>query len=287
MDQAGLRSAVAYVLADLKWEDTLPLDRGVLARSSAAAATVTSRETEQGLAGAEAFFESYQGRYPRQTLLVGPSAAHRLSDAMFAGCRQLADRWQIGMHLHCGEEKPHAVQARVAFGTSLVGHLEALGVLGPDVSLAHGVWLGDDEFEIAARRGVSICHNPASNLKLGSGVARVRRALELRGERRRGDRRAVQQRQLQHVRGAARGGAAPDLEPGGLSRVAVRAARRSAWARSTRREPATCRTRSARWKRASAPTSCSSSATRTPWPPATTSRSSSSTRRTGRRWTRC
>jgi 5-methylthioadenosine/S-adenosylhomocysteine deaminase len=179
MDEAGLRSAVAYVLADLKWEDTLPLDRGALARSSAAAATVTSRETEQGLAGAEAFFETFQGRYPRQTLLVGPSAAHRLSDAMVAGCRQLADRWQIGMHLHCGEEKPHAVQARVAFGTSLVGHLEALGVLGPDVSLAHGVWLGDDEFEIAARRGVSICHNPASNLKLGSGVARVRRALEL------------------------------------------------------------------------------------------------------------
>ncbi len=179
MDEAGMRSATAYVLADLKWEDTLPLDPAVVARSRAAAATVTSRETEQGLAGAEAFFEAYQGRYPRQTLLVGPSAAHRLSNAMFEGCRRLADRFGIGMHLHCGEEKPHAVQARVAFGTSLVGHLEALGVLGPDVSLAHGVWLGDDEYAIAARRGVSVCHNPASNLKLGSGVARVRRALEL------------------------------------------------------------------------------------------------------------
>jgi 5-methylthioadenosine/S-adenosylhomocysteine deaminase len=179
MDVAGMRAAVAYVLADLKWEDTLPLDRSMVQGAADAAQRVTGRETEQGLAAAEAFFGAYQGRYPRNTLLVGPSAAHRLSDQMLAGCRTLADRFGIGLHLHVGEAKSHAVQARQAFDTSLVGRLDALGVLGPDVSMAHGVWLDDAEFRLAAERGATIVHNPASNLKLGSGIARVRRMREL------------------------------------------------------------------------------------------------------------
>ncbi len=140
---------------------------------------MTARETEQSLAAAEAFFAAYQGRSPRLTLLVGPSAAHRLSDALLTGCRALADRFGLGLHLHIGEAKSHAVQARRAYGTSLVGRLEALGVLGSDVSLAHGVWLDDAELALVARRGATIVHNPASNLKLGSGVARVRRMREL------------------------------------------------------------------------------------------------------------
>jgi cytosine/adenosine deaminase-related metal-dependent hydrolase len=98
---------------------------------------------------------------------------------MLRGCRELADRFRIGLHLHVGEAKSHAVQARERFGTSLVGRLDALGVLGPDVSMAHCVWLDDAEFALAAARGATIVHNPASNLKLGSGVARVRRMREL------------------------------------------------------------------------------------------------------------
>lgn len=179
MEAAGMRVALAYVLADLRWEDTLPLDPALVAGARPAAERVTARETEQSLAAAEAFFAAYQGRSPRLTLLVGPSAAHRLSDALLTGCRALADRFGLGLHLHIGEAKSHAVQARRAYGTSLVGRLEALGVLGSDVSLAHGVWLDDAELALVARRGATIVHNPASNLKLGSGVARVRRMREL------------------------------------------------------------------------------------------------------------
>jgi 5-methylthioadenosine/S-adenosylhomocysteine deaminase len=179
MDAAGMRAAVAYVLADLRWEDTLPLDPAYVQAAGGAAAEVTGRETAQGLAAAAEFFAAYLGRYPRNTLLVGPSAAHRLSDAMLEGCRELADRFGIGLHLHVGEAKSHAVQARERFGTSLVGRLDALGVLGTDVSMAHCVWLDDTEFALAAARGATIVHNPASNLKLGSGVARVRRMREL------------------------------------------------------------------------------------------------------------
>ncbi|HEX5451092.1 MAG TPA: amidohydrolase, partial [Candidatus Limnocylindrales bacterium] len=173
MRRVGLRHAVAAVLMDMSWEDTLPLDPEALAAARSAADDVTRRETAQGLEGAAAFIAAYHGSDALTTCLLGPSAAHRCSDALLRGCRELADRAGVGIHLHLGEAKSHAVRNREVFGETLVGRLDRLGVLGPDVSMAHGVWLSEPEFDLVARAGASIVHNPASNLKLGSGVARI------------------------------------------------------------------------------------------------------------------
>jgi 5-methylthioadenosine/S-adenosylhomocysteine deaminase len=176
MSEAGLRAAVAFVLADMRWEDTLPLDASAV---RAAADDVTERETAQHLEAAEAFVEEHHRKNPRISCMVGPSAAHRCSDDLLRGCRELASRHQAGIHLHVGEAKSHAVRNHQLFGESLVARLDRLGVLGPDVSMAHCVWIDEDEIERAARSGASIVHNPASNLKLGSGVARVRSMLNV------------------------------------------------------------------------------------------------------------
>ncbi|HZU05825.1 MAG TPA: amidohydrolase [Chloroflexota bacterium] len=178
MTELGIRAAVAYILADLPWEDTLPLEAHELAGREEAAAWVTAQETAQSLEAYEAFLATFSHRHSRITCLVGPSAVHRLSDALFCGCRALADQYGVGMHLHVGEAKAHALQCRRRFGTTLIGRLEALGVLRHDVSMAHCVWLTDAELDSVARAGATVVHNPASNLKLGSGVARVRAMLE-------------------------------------------------------------------------------------------------------------
>ncbi|HZS00347.1 MAG TPA: amidohydrolase [Chloroflexota bacterium] len=177
MEEVGIRAAVAYILADLPWEDTLPLDEAELARVQDAADWVTAQETAQSLDAYEGFLAEFSHRGARISCLVGPSAVHRLSNGLFQGCRGLADKYRVGMHLHCGEAKAHAIQCRQHFGTSLVGRLDALGVLREDVSMAHCVWLTDPELDLVARAGATIVHNPASNLKLGSGVARVRAML--------------------------------------------------------------------------------------------------------------
>jgi 5-methylthioadenosine/S-adenosylhomocysteine deaminase len=39
--------------------------------------------------------------------------------------------------------------------------------------IAHAVWLDDAEIALLAERGVSVAHNPVSNMKLASGIARV------------------------------------------------------------------------------------------------------------------
>jgi cytosine/adenosine deaminase-related metal-dependent hydrolase len=51
--------------------------------------------------------------------------------------------------------------------------MDAIGFLSPRVCFAHGIWLTSHDIELVRDRGVSIAHNPVSNLKLGSGVAAV------------------------------------------------------------------------------------------------------------------
>src|SRR5262249_17030612 len=55
-------------------------------------------------------------------------------------------------------------------------------LLGPRVSAAHAIWIDDDDVRRLADAGASVVHNPLSNLRFGSGVARVAR-LRARGVR--------------------------------------------------------------------------------------------------------
>ncbi|RVA19676.1 amidohydrolase, partial [Mesorhizobium sp. M7D.F.Ca.US.004.03.1.1] len=65
-----------------------------------------------------------------------------------------------------------------AYNKTLTAYLDELGVLGPDLTAAHCVWLDDDDIARLADRGCSIAHNPGSNLRLGSGIAPARRMLD-------------------------------------------------------------------------------------------------------------
>src|SRR5262249_42004683 len=65
-----------------------------------------------------------------------------------------------------------------SYGTSTVEHLDELGILGPDVSLGHAVWLNDRDMEICAATGTSVCHNASSNLRLRVGILPAARMLE-------------------------------------------------------------------------------------------------------------
>ena len=75
------------------------------------------------------------------------------------------------MQMHVGESKTQAVVGMRKYGTTLTGHLEKLGMLGPKFTAAHGVWLDDEDMKRLGSHGGSVAHNPGSNMKLGSGLA--------------------------------------------------------------------------------------------------------------------
>jgi 5-methylthioadenosine/S-adenosylhomocysteine deaminase len=80
---------------------------------------------------------------------------------------------------HVAESKVQAVSAMKRWGKSLTAHIDDLGMLGPDFTVAHGVWLDDDDMRRLADHGSSVAHNAGSNMRLGCGIADARRMIEL------------------------------------------------------------------------------------------------------------
>src|SRR5436305_12616350 len=92
---------------------------------------------------------------------------------MLAGCAALADELDLVVHIHVLETRMQALSGRRMYAATLVEHLDALGFLGPRISFEHGIWLTPGDVELVRDRGVTIVHNPVSNLKLGSGICPV------------------------------------------------------------------------------------------------------------------
>jgi len=108
---------------------------------------------------------------------LGPSAPQRCSDELLRGLADLARNEGAFLHLHLCETAKDAADCRARFGTDPVTHLGKLGLLGPHVDLAHCVHLLDGELDQLAATGTRMVHNPVANLRLGSGIAPVARAI--------------------------------------------------------------------------------------------------------------
>ena len=52
-----------------------------------------------------------------------------------------------------------------------VEYLDRFGMLGPRLTLGHGVWLNESDIDRLAETGTCVCHNCSSNFRLRSGVA--------------------------------------------------------------------------------------------------------------------
>jgi cytosine/adenosine deaminase-related metal-dependent hydrolase len=181
--EAGLR--VAYSVAMKEQNRIVYGDDGkFLGTLPPALADALASRLRRSLSGDGylALFEEIHRRHAgeagdRVRLLLSPSNVHWTSDALLQRIKALAGRYGAGIHMHLAETAYQREWALRTVGKTPVAHLRALGVLGPEVSCAHGVWLSDDDLEQMADAGAVICHNPSSNLRLSSGVAPVARML--------------------------------------------------------------------------------------------------------------
>jgi cytosine/adenosine deaminase-related metal-dependent hydrolase len=83
------------------------------------------------------------------------------------------------LHTHVLETKTQKVHALKMFnGKTLIDHLRHIGFLGPEVTIAHAIWISEEDTKILSEEGASVVHLPASNLKLGSGLAPLRSMLD-------------------------------------------------------------------------------------------------------------
>ncbi|AIQ64598.1 5-methylthioadenosine/S-adenosylhomocysteine deaminase [compost metagenome] len=128
----------------------------------------------QKLAEAVAFAKDYHGSAGgRITAMISPHSPYTCPPDFFEKFVQAAHDLDLPLHTHMSETRREVEQNEADFGLRPVAHLEKLGMFTRPSLVAHGVHLNDEEIEILARYQVGVSHNPGSNLKLASGVARV------------------------------------------------------------------------------------------------------------------
>ncbi|MGH6742301.1 MAG: amidohydrolase family protein, partial [Bradyrhizobium sp.] len=135
--------------------------------------------TDQLLRMAENAIRRWHGSaWGRIAIATAPAVPGECSDRYLAGMVELVQRYGVRLQTHLAETKMQAVFAVERWGRPLSAQLAELGVVGPNFIGGHGVWLTDEEIRILGGVGAAISHNPASNLKLGSGIAPVREMLQ-------------------------------------------------------------------------------------------------------------
>ena len=114
----------------------------------------------------------------RIKVFLGPHSPYTASEDLLKKVRELADEYNMGIHIHVSETQKEINDSLDEKGLRPFEYLEKIGFLGPDVVAAHCVWLSDEEIEIIKKHGVKVSHNPCSNMKLASGVSPVSKLIE-------------------------------------------------------------------------------------------------------------
>jgi 5-methylthioadenosine/S-adenosylhomocysteine deaminase len=124
----------------------------------------------------DAQFEFLESALRKQSALVswglGPSAPQRCTSEFLARFASLSARQNLQVFTHTYESRSQAVLARLKFPQgSLIEHLDRAGLLGPRLTIAHGVWITGSEIARLGENGANLVCNPTSNLKLLNGFA--------------------------------------------------------------------------------------------------------------------
>ena len=127
---------------------------------------------EQGLAYTRDLIRTWAGD-PLISVAIEPHAVHTCSPELLRACNEIAVQHEVPMIIHLSESEDEVRQVRERYGSTPVGHLEKLDLLGPHLIADHCVVLSEEDKGLIAERGVRVAHNPESNMKLANGVAPV------------------------------------------------------------------------------------------------------------------
>ena len=123
----------------------------------------------------------WHGRDDRIRLVTAPDWTPACSDALYQRCRRVADEHGTGLITHVLETRAEMLYNLQAHGKSAVRRLADLGILTPETVVEHFVWVTDDELAVFADSGAVASNNPGSNLRLSTGICRVRDIMDAGG----------------------------------------------------------------------------------------------------------
>ena len=121
-------------------------------------------------------FHALRARWAETELIgiqIAPSNLHWLSDAALEGAARMAEDTGAPVHMHLLETPYQAEYARRRTGGSALAFIDRFDLVGPKLTIGHGVWMSDEDIELLSDRGGCLCHNCSSNLRLKSGTVNL------------------------------------------------------------------------------------------------------------------
>jgi 8-oxoguanine deaminase len=111
-------------------------------------------------------------------IALAPCSPFSVTESLMRRTAELAREHGVRLHTHLAETRDEDRYCAETYGCRPTEYLRRTEWLGRDVWLAHCVHLDDDEVRLFAQTGTSVAHCPASNFRLGSGIAPVRKMLD-------------------------------------------------------------------------------------------------------------
>ena len=168
VDQAGMRAVLSKTLMDTPGYG---IEKGIMYEGMIENKDETIRETLEMLRK----WHGYDGRIQ---VWFGPRTPGACTPELYREIVELARQHQTGITMHLAEVKDDVDYTKREFGKLPVEFARDVGLVGRNVLLAHTVWLTQGEIEMLAQTETNTVHCPASNMKLGSGIAKIPEMIE-------------------------------------------------------------------------------------------------------------
>lgn len=137
-----------------------------------------NENTAESIKASLALLDTWHGKADgRIRYCFAPRFAVSCSHELLTSVAQLAKERGVMVHTHASENKTECDLVEQETGKRNINYLESVGLVGNHVALAHCIYVDNGEMEILQRTRTNVVHCPSSNLKLGSGIARVKEML--------------------------------------------------------------------------------------------------------------
>ncbi len=134
----------------------------------------TQEELDKQIEDLEKYHNTADGRVQ---IWFGLRTIFNNTDDLIVKTKELADKYNVGIHMHVAEAKSEIEYTQEVYGEPTVTHLHKLGVLDKNLLAVHTVWLTNEEIDLFKKYDVKVSHNPASAMRV-LGFAKIPQMLD-------------------------------------------------------------------------------------------------------------
>lgn len=138
-------------------------------------------DTARSVADTLRWLDEVEGRYERTRPIITPRFTPSVTDELMAELAKIAHERDLPVQSHLSENPSECgwVKELCPWSSCYGDAYDHFGMLGARTVMAHCVYSDETETELLRRTGTYVAHCPQSNAQLSSGIAPIRRYLEL------------------------------------------------------------------------------------------------------------